>query len=269
MRIAAIAIVAGGLTWLTWGKGTVPLGQPGAHQRRDFQWHGHLTQGQTITIRGVNGDVRADAAEGPDVEVTAVKHARRSDPDEVRIEVVPGDDGVTICAIYPTRRGDEEDDCRPGGGGHSESRRNDTEVEFTVHVPRGVNFQGRTVNGDVIASALDGNVEAHSVNGDIDVSTSGYAEGSSVNGEVRASLGRSDWAGTLEFSSVNGPVTVVLPASVAADISAGTVNGSIDSDFPLTVQGRFSAKHLTGTIGGGGRELRLHTVNGSINLKRG
>lgn len=264
MRMAAIGIVAGGLTWLTLAKGPV------THQQaQDFQWRGHLTAGQTVTIRGLNGDVRAVAASGADVEVTAVKRARHSDPDEVKIEVVPGGDGVTICAVYPGRRGGEANECLPGGRGHNNNRNNDTQVDFTVHVPRGVRFAGSTVNGDVTAESLQSDVSGHTVNGDVEVSTSGYAEGSSVNGGVRAVLGRADWSGSLEFSSVNGSVTVVLPGDVAADVTASTVNGSIDTDFPLTVQGRFSSRHLRGTIGGGGRALRLETVNGSIRLKRG
>ena len=266
MRMAAIGIVAGGLAWTTWANGPAPRQEQG----QDFQWHGHLAAGQTVTIRNINGDIRAEPAPGGDVEVTAEKHARRSDPDEVKIVVVPGDDGVTICAVYPGRFHGEENECLPGGGGRNNSRDNDTQVDFTVHVPRGVKFAGRTVNGDVTADALESDVSAHSVNGNVDVATStGYAEGSSVNGDVRARLGRTDWTGTLEFGSTNGSVTGVLPAGVAADVTASTVNGSIDTDFPLTIQGRFGPKHLRGTIGAGGRGLKLDTVNGSIRLKRG
>lgn len=266
MRMAAIGIVAGGLSWLTWAGGGGPARSP---QGTDFEWHGHLAAGQTVTIRGINGDVRAVPASGGDVEVTAVKAARRSDPDEVKIEVVPDRDGVTICAVYPGRYHGEDNECLPGGRGRNNSRDNDTRVDFTVHVPRGVNLAGSTVNGDVTADSLQGNVTASSVNGDVDVATAGYAEGSSVNGSVRAVLGRGDWSGSLSFSSVNGGVTVVLPSGVGADVTASTVNGSIDTDFPLTVQGRFSAKRLRGTIGAGGRELKLDTVNGSIRLRRG
>lgn len=266
MRMAAIGIVAGGLTWLTWAGGPAAQQQ---QQEREFQWRGHLAAGQTVWIRGINGDIRALPASGGDVEVTAEKRARRSDPEDVRIVVVPGDGGVTICALYPGRYHGEENECLPGGGGRNNGRNNDTQVDFTVHVPRGVNFTGNNVNGNVTAESLQGDVRAHTVNGGVDVATSGYAEGSSVNGSVRAVLGRTDWSGSLEFSSVNGTVTVVLPSGAAADVTASTVNGSIDTDFPLTVQGRFTSKHLRGTIGGGGRELNLHTVNGGIQLKRG
>jgi len=46
------------------------------------------------------------------------------------------------------------------------------------------------------------------------------------------------------------------------------VNGSIETDFPLTVTGRLGPRRVTGTIGNGGRRLALETVNGSIRLRK-
>ena len=46
------------------------------------------------------------------------------------------------------------------------------------------------------------------------------------------------------------------------------MNGDITTDFPLTVQGRFSKRRISGTIGSGGRQLELETVNGGIELKK-
>ena len=34
-----------------------------------FQWHGVVAEGRTIEIKGVNGDVKAEAASGHEVEV--------------------------------------------------------------------------------------------------------------------------------------------------------------------------------------------------------
>jgi DUF4097 and DUF4098 domain-containing protein YvlB len=67
---------------------------------------------------------------------------------------------------------------------------------------------------------------------------------------------------------VNGSVTAVFPASLNAEVTATTVTGNITTDFPLTVSGRFGGRRISGTVGGGGRELELKTVNGSINLRR-
>src|SRR5207244_12259383 len=114
-------------------------------------------------------------------------HARRSDPDEVKIDVVQHDDGITICAVYPND-GRRENSCAAGDGGHMNVRDNDVTVDFTVRVPAGVRFVGKTVNGDVAAADLLSDVEANTVNGSIRISTAGYAEAQTVNGEIVASL---------------------------------------------------------------------------------
>lgn len=247
--------------------GAAVLARPLAGQNpNEFHWKGKLAQGKTIWVKGINGRVSAILSSG-DVEVSAVKRARHSDPDEVKIEVVEQPDGVTICAVYPSYRY-RENTCEFGEHSHSDVHDNDVEVDFTVSVPAGVRFSGSTVNGGVDVANLASDVEAHSVNGGIRISTSGYAEASTVNGSIVASIGRSNWTNTLDFHTVNGGITLDLPAGLSTEVRASTVNGDIITDFPITVTGRFGPRHMNGTIGSGGRELALDTVNGSITLRK-
>src|SRR6266545_387742 len=238
---------------------------------QDFNWHGRLAAGKRLEVKGVNGDVRAVLASGAEAVVNARKHARRSDPDEVEIRVVESEDGVTICAVYPTpRRAREENNCEPGDRWRSSTDNNDVTVDFEVQVPAGVQFSGQTVNGQMSAEGLKADVRASTVNGSVRVTTTGLAEASTVNGSVYAQMGRSDWNNDLEFSTVNGGITLILPnGKLDTEVRANTVNGDIETDWPLTVSGRFSQRRLRGTIGAGGRGLSLSTVNGEIRLKKG
>lgn len=241
---------------------------PAEAQQADFDWRGRLAEGQTIEIRGVNGEIRATASEDNTIRVQANRHGRRDDPESVRIEVVEHTGGVTICAVYPTpRNARRENECVPGGGQNS-VQRNDVKVDFTVRVPAGVRFAGHTVNGNVQAEGIRADVRAATVNGNVDVATTGFAEASSVNGDITCRLGRSNFEGDVQFETVNGSVTVEMPEGLNADFRANTVNGSIDSDFPILVTGKVSRRSLRGTIGNGGPELRLSTVNGSILLRK-
>jgi len=233
----------------------------------EFRWQGKIAPGGAIEVKGVNGAIEASAASGGEVEVVAIKKARSSDPAAVKIEVVEHAGGVTICAVYPSR-GDRPNECQPGSGGRMNVRDNDVQVRFDVRVPAGVRFVGRTVNGGIDARSLPDDGEAYTVNGAIEIEAGGLARAETVNGRIRARLGRADWKDRLQFKTVNGGIVVELPASVGAEVEARTVNGDIDTDFPLTVQGRFSKHRLSGTIGGGGRQLDLETVNGGIELRK-
>ena len=234
-----------------------------------FQWKGRVATGKTVEIKGVNGGITAMAATGGEVEVTARKRAWDSDPDEVEIEVIEHDGGVTVCAVYPTpRRAHRENRCETGDHWSSNTDDNDVVVDFTVRVPAGLHLDAHTVNGDVEALGLGGNVDAGTVNGGVEVSTTGWVEASTVNGSIRATMGRADWSGELEFQTVNGSITLQLPTTLNTEVRAQTVNGDLASDYPLTVSGRWGPRQLKGTIGSGGRELNLSTVNGGIKLRK-
>jgi hypothetical protein len=235
---------------------------------QDFQWRGAVAQGRAIEIKGVNGDVRAEPSGGNDVEVVAVKRGTRDNPDSVRIEVVPHSGGVTICAVYPSRDGQRPNECQPGDGGRMNVQNNDVSVRFTVRVPAGVTLIGKTVNGQIDAMRLNGDVVLTTVNGSIGFSTTGGGRATTVNGSIQGEMGRADWSDTLTMTTVNGSITLTLPATLNTDVKASTVNGDIASDFPMTVSGRISRRRVEGTIGGGGRVLALNSVNGSITLKR-
>jgi hypothetical protein len=244
------------------------VGPSPIHALQDFEWTGRIEQGGTLEIKGIIGDIRAVPTSSSQIAVSAVmREGRRGYADEIEFDVVEHRDGVTICALYPSRRRSRPNECVPGDRGHNRVDDNDTRVDFTVHVPAGVLFAGRTIMGDIDARGLDQDIEAHTVTGSIDVETRGFATANTVTGSIRASLGRADWRGALEFKTVTGRITVELPEDTGAEVSARTVTGSISTDFPLMVRGRFMTRSVNGTIGHGGRELTLETVTGSIHLR--
>jgi DUF4097 and DUF4098 domain-containing protein YvlB len=145
---------------------------------------------------------------------------------------------------------------------------NDVVVDFTVRVPAGVRFVGKTVNGAIDARGLQSDGELKTVNGQINLTTSGIASAETVNGSISVTLGTAVWTRPLEFTTVNGSLTVAFPPGIDAQLRADTVNGTFSSDFPVTIQSSGNrGRRIVGTIGNGGRELALRTVNGSIRLK--
>jgi hypothetical protein len=47
-----------------------------------------------------------------------------------------------------------------------------------------------------------------------------------------------------------------------------TVMGNVSSDFPLTLEGRISPRRIRASINGGGPNLTMSTVNGSVELRK-
>lgn len=234
----------------------------------DFAWKGTLAPGQTLEIKGVNGAIRVAETNAHEIDLKAERSGRRDDPNAVRIDVVPHELGVTICAVYPSRDPGKPNECKPGDAGRMTVQNNDVIVDFEVLLPRGLHLHAKTVNGAVQVRDISGDVQAHTVNGKIVVSAKGNVEAHTVNGSIQAAMGDTEWTGTRVFHTVNGGITLDLPASASAEVNAKVTNGDITSDFPLMVRGKIDRRRLNATIGRGGRELKLETVNGSIRIRR-
>src|SRR6267142_4928 len=235
----------------------------------NFHWQAKLPAGQTLEIIGRNGDIDANGAADESAQVDATKRSHGEDAKEAFIEVVEYSDGVTICAVYARN-------VAPGrchrGGVDSESgnfwHNSRAKITFSVKVPRGVILKAETTNGGIRGRDLNSVVEASTTNGSVDVSTSEWASGRTTNGHVDVTMGKADWKGELELATTNGGITVSLPGSAQFQVRAATTNGNIHTDFPITVLGTFGTKNVSGTVGSGGRDLKLATTNGGIEVKK-
>lgn len=69
------------------------------------------------------------------------------------------------------------------------------------------------------------------------------------------------------FRTTNGSITLILPAGLDAEIDALVTNGTIESDYPVSVHGRIRRRSLREVIGRGGHTIELRTTNGSIALR--
>jgi hypothetical protein len=227
-----------------------------------------LSPGQAVSVRDLRGSITVEPGQGESLEVVAVKWFSRSDPQSVRLVTVPTHHGVAICALW----GDHgEGRCGPGDddykAGNAED--NDVGVEFTVRLPRGVPIRATTVTGSVRIAGATAPVVAGTVDGEIDAATMrGPVRAYSVNGDVRAAVHGFADTGAVKVTTVNGSVTLELPATLDATVSANTINGDITSDFPLTTSSKLVAHHASGVVGGGGRRVELTAVNGSVRLVR-
>lgn len=234
-----------------------------------FDWSGAVPAGSWVRIANLNGAIDVEPASGSTVEIHGEKKWRDGDPSRVRFMMTRDGDNVTVCALWH-----EDDTCDDGGyrshGHHGDNDHNDVSVHFTVKLPSGVHVRANTVNGDLDIAGASGEVVAHTVNGEIDAaSSSGPVDAETVNGSIHVRMGAipAD-IGKLDYSTVNGSVTVEVPSSFNGELEMETVNGSLQSDFPITLTGRFNPRHVRATIGNGGPRIHLETVNGDIEIKK-
>ena len=251
-----------------------------------WRWDGRVDSGKWMHVFNVNGTVDFTPSSDNMVHVVAEKRTNRGEPDDIHYEVVQDGGNVTICAIWNNNAR-----CEDGGMSSYRNRGNNenhTSVKITVRVPRsirvgahsvnggvsvrdvGVEVNANSVNGGVAVRNAGGPVRANTVNGGVDVNTSvGPVSAGTVNGNVDARMSTLQGDDDMDFKTVNGSVSIYVPARFDARFRFDTVHGGIDSDFPMTISGKWGPRHASGTIGnGGGRDIRASSVNGSIELRR-
>ena len=184
------------------------------------------------------------------IQVTA-----RSERDARDIaESIRIDDGDVLRADGPRRLG----------------RNENWSVTYEIMVPRRTDLQLQASNGGLSVADVSGRVAMRTVNGGLHVSNAaGDVRGRTTNGGVTAELTGERWAGTgLDLETTNGGVRLVLPRDYSAPLEMGTVNGGMQIDFPITVQGRLDRRQLRTQIGRGGAPIRVVTTNGGVVVRQ-
>jgi DUF4097 and DUF4098 domain-containing protein YvlB len=185
------------------------------------------------------------------------------------------------------------------GGNHKSLR-----VE--VSVPRELDLDVRTSDGNVTAQGVsgkiqfdtgDGNVTAGNIKGDIRIHTGdGHIEGHNFDGSLDANTGDGNLRidgrfdalslktgdGNIEaqvgsgskvasgwnLHSGDGHITLRVPGDLNATLDAHTGDGSITLDIPIQVSGSLSHSSVRGKLNAGGATLAVSSGDGSIHIEK-
>lgn len=154
--------------------------------------------------------------------------------------------------------------------GPKQERRQNWSVSFEVFVPFKTSVKARSVNGGVRVSDLEGEIEADCVNGGVTLARlAGNVHGRTTNGGVKVELDGNAWQGQgLDVETTNGGIKISVPESYSAQVEASTLNGGVNSEFPVTVNGRIDRRNMRFNLGSGGAPIRAKTTNGGVSIQR-
>lgn len=263
-----------------------------------FTWSGRVASGSTLGIKHYNGPIDVREGTGDRVEFRAERRSRRSS--ELSFEVQNESDGVTLCGVWRGRSA-----CDSGRNRGWDWEDGPPSSRLTVILPKGVRLRATTGNGDVTVEKASNDVEIRSGNGDVRVTlTAGMVDVTTGNGEleidgatgpVKANTGNGrvyvltstgpvtartgngeidvrmktlTGSSDMQFVTGNGSITVALPSNFNGEVEASTGNGEFRSDFPVQIIGRLNPRHVRGTIGTGGRLIKMTSGSGRLELRK-
>lgn len=215
-----------------------------------------------VAIQNVNGRIDAYAWEKPYLKVRAVKTAKGSRAEEIlkstEIRVRKVGDEIRLETVNPSRH-------RLFGFLDFLGGQNAT-VNYELRIPPNARTRFETCNGRVEATGMAGAVACDAVNGSIELKDiNGPVKANTVNGSLRIAF-----RGPLKQShleTVNGSVEIAFDRNSSIRYDLETINGRIEGDIDLTVEGSHGPKEAKGSYNGGAETLKCETVNGSIRLK--
>jgi DUF4097 and DUF4098 domain-containing protein YvlB len=184
--------------------------------------------------------------------------------------------------------------------------KNHKSLRVDVRVPRELDVDVRTSDGNIMAQGVsgkiqfgtgDGNVTANNIHGDIRMHTGdGRIEGQGFDGSLDADTGDGNLRvngrfdalrlktgdGNIEATVGNGSkvtngwnlhsgdgrITVQLPSDLNAMLDAHTGDGSITLDIPIQVSGSLSHSAVRGKLNAGGGTLAISSGDGSIHIEK-
>lgn len=143
------------------------------------------------------------------------------------------------------------------------------DVGYEIFVPRQSNLALQTRNGGISLSDVRGQINFQAGNGGVSLkSLGGNVKGETVNGGLHVELTGSNWDGEgLDVRTTNGGLSITVPDNYSAHLETGTVNGGLVVS-PSIAEVTRKTKQLSLDLGSGGTNLRIHTTNGGVSLKR-
>jgi len=142
-------------------------------------------------------------------------------------------------------------------------------------------IDGRMLSGAVNANTGDGSIKLADIKGDLNATTGDgritlngqltgvharSGDGSVVIEVEPGSAAEADW----DITTGDGSITLAVPDGFGAEIDAHTGDGGIRmEDVSLSnVSGKIGRNSVRGTLGAGGKNVRVRTGDGSITLRR-
>ncbi len=126
------------------------------------------------------------------------------------------------------------------------------------------------VSGNITAENIRGDVEADTVSGNVkllDISGADVVKGKTMSGST-IYYGDISSSGRYSLEAHSGRVEMTIPSNSAFDLTASTFSGSIKTEFKVMVSGKLSKKKISGSVNGGGADVKLKTFSGNVYLKK-
>jgi hypothetical protein len=231
----------------------------------------------SLKVQMVSGSIKVVGSSGSEIQINATPRAGEDDGDQQR--VVNGMKRIASAGGFEVTAKEADNNVTVNTGNPNKA------VDLELKIPQDVKLKLGTVNdGEISVDNVSGQLEISNTNEKITLTNiSGSVVANTVNGDITVTFNKVDPNAPMAFSTLNGDVSVTLPAGTKANLKMKTDNGEIFSDFDVAIEkapekaekisqpGMYKIKKddwVYGKINGGGAEMMMKNMDGNLYLKK-
>ncbi|MBL7105435.1 MAG: hypothetical protein ISS18_13995 [Bacteroidales bacterium] len=166
--------------------------------------------------------------------------------------------------------------------GGASKRSEDAKYTFFVpdNVSMKIDYSSPFGYDDIEVADFSGELEVEMLNAGINLTdVTGPLTIHTINGDIKAVFHKLNQKSPSSITSINGNVEITVPASTPANLKLGTMNGEIYTDCDIKFENKNKKgdeemimigghSNTEGKLNGGGVEMTLSSINGSIYLRK-
>ena len=191
----------------------------------------------TLKLDNFSGDVTITWTSGTDVIIHAVRRATRERLENIKLDIRV--DGSTVTIEANKRNRDWH-----------ETNNNVVDTEFEIQVPYETNLDLDAFSSSLRVREVAGSITAETFSGKIELDVSRASDTPKIDAE-----------------SFSGNIVVRVPPAGNGRVRFESFSGELDTDLPLTFQGRSNRRNVNATFGGGsGEVINVKTFSGDVKL---
>ncbi len=138
-----------------------------------------------------------------------------------------------------------------------------------VRLPDRVNLDVQSSKGNVNVTDVSGAIDVHAKHGNVRIMVPGIAQAQTGTGNIDATIGATQWKGTLTFRADSGDVTVFIPEIAKFHVRLHTDDGTIFTDFGLKGTSVGSNETIDAPVNGGSEYgVDIEARHGTVRLLR-
>jgi DUF4097 and DUF4098 domain-containing protein YvlB len=219
-----------------------------------------MEPGGILRLKNFSGRVTIAASDRPEVVIEAVRRARRSQLDRIKLDIHTSSSNVVVV----------DANQRDYSWWFFASGNNVVETDFDIKVPRETQLDISVFSSPVTITGVDGSHRLHGFSSPLVLNNvSGSIQAHTFSGSV--TIREKSWEPNrrIDVDTFSGGIELHVPDTARGTVTFNSFSGRLNSEMPLTMHSS-SRRAVKAELGGGGDggTLRFKTFSGSVKIDR-